>query len=291
VLQSMTKTHGLRNLLRDQGLAPKKWMGQNFLRDSRYLLEIISAAKVMPGEAVVEIGAGLGALTRELLSVGARVWAIEFDAGFFRVLENELGASPNLVLIHADAVKYDFGKLSESIGLLKVVANLPYNISSRLLFRFVQESRFFDTLHILLQKEVAERLIASPGSKPYGILSVLLALKADVDILFDIPPRAFFPVPDVVSSLVGVSFFRVDSIHPRVWKFLIQFVRSAFSSRRKTLRNAWARTRVEGVSLELIESAAEATRIDLNRRGETLTPDEFVMFAEAVSGYVQNIRG
>ncbi len=161
-LQDMTKTQGLRNLLRDQGLAPKKWMGQNFLRDSRYLLEIIRAANVSPGESIVEIGAGLGALTRKLLSGGARVWAIEFDAGFFRVLEKELGPSPDLALIHSDALKYDFGKLSESIGLLKVVANLPYNISSRLLFRFVQESRFFDSLHILLQKEVAERLIAPP---------------------------------------------------------------------------------------------------------------------------------
>ncbi|MBI5571452.1 MAG: ribosomal RNA small subunit methyltransferase A [Desulfomonile tiedjei] len=281
----MPKPAEIKRILKDHGLAPKKWMGQNFLVDPSYLRKIVAASGVQRGDSVVEVGAGLGALTETLVEWGVRVWALEVDAGFFRVLEEKFAFTDQVQLVHADALRYDFQGLAKTIGRLKVVANLPYSISSRLLFRIHENRDIFSSLHILLQREVAERLVAEPGTKDYGILSVFLAVNAEVDILFHIPARAFFPAPDIVSSLVRVSFLKEPIVAVPDRGLLTNLVRSSFAERRKTLRNTLRARPIPGVTMEAVLKAAEEAEIDLARRGETLSPEEFARFAAAVHAH------
>jgi 16S rRNA (adenine1518-N6/adenine1519-N6)-dimethyltransferase len=288
LVKELTQSN-LRRIFKVQGLTPKKWLGQNLLTDSRYLREIVQAAGVSTGEPVVEIGSGLGGLTEELVRQGATVWALEIDSGFFRVLEDKFAGVKQVELVHADALKYDFTSLAEKLGRLRVVANLPYNISSRLIFRFYENRDFFRSLHILLQKEVAQRFIAAPGTKEYGVLTVLLGVSAVVDLLFDIPAKAFFPVPEVISTFVHISFPDKPLISMSDPALFTALVKASFSKRRKTMRNALRNASIPGISYSLLELAAEKARIELGRRAETFTPADFARFGEEVSLLSQSV--
>lgn len=272
----------IRRLFREQGLTPKKWMGQNLLVDPYYLKGIVTAARVTLGEKIIEIGAGLGVLTEELVRAGADVWALEVDRGFFRVLEQRFSGSPQVTLIHADALRYDFPELGRELGRLRVVANLPYNISSRLIFTFYEQRDIFCSLHVLLQREVAQRLVAGPGTRDYGVLTVLLGAVASVEILFDIPPRAFYPVPAVFSSLVAISFPERPPVAVTDARLFTKLIKTAFASRRKTLRNTLRGLALPCAPGMTLASAAEAAGIDLSRRAETLSAAEFAGFADAL---------
>lgn len=278
----MTTVSQVKKVFREQGLTPKKWMGQNLLVDDHYLKRIVEAAEIKPGDRVVEVGAGLGVLTKALVSKGAYVWALEIDSGFFRVLEEKFEGSSRVKLVHSDALKYDFRTLAADIGPLRVVANLPYNISSRLIFRFHENHDAFGSLTILLQKEVAERLIAEPGTRDYGILTALLGVSATVRILFEIPGRAFYPKPDVTSALVKIVFPEIPPAPVKDGRLLTRLVKASFASRRKTLKNNLRSIKFPGLSWEVILDSAENAGIDLSRRGETLSPEEFAAFADAI---------
>jgi len=276
----------VRKLFERHGLSPKKWMGQNLLVDRAYLYKIVAAAKVQPGECIIEVGAGLGVLTEALLARGAKVWALELDSGFFRVLQKKFPASKDVVLLHADALKYDFQALARQVGRLKIVANLPYNISSRLVFMFRENSDIFESLYVLLQKEVAQRLIAEPGTREYGVLTVLLGVSAEVEILFNIPPKAFFPVPVITSSLVRISFPLSPPIRVSDPELLTRLVKASFTGRRKTLKNTLKNLTTLGISENLLHAAAQEAGVDLKRRAETLSPNEFAKFADAIAARV-----
>ncbi len=278
----MTTRAEAKRIFTEHGLSPKKWMGQNLLVDDGYLREIAHTARPVPGEPIVEIGAGLGALTQELAGRGAEVWALEVDSGFFRVLEERFAGSEQVHLIHADALKFDFRGLAERLGTLKVVANLPYNISSRIIFRCLEDRDIFSSLTILLQKEVADRLTASPGTKEYGILSVLLGVNASVVKSFDIPPHAFFPRPKITSTLVRVEIRHPPPVQVTNPALLTDIVKTAFGRRRKTLRNTLKNLRSPGVTPDLISDAAASCAIDLSRRPETLSPGELGALADAI---------
>lgn len=287
----MTKASDIRRIFRNHGLAPKKWMGQNLLADPLYLKKIVQSASLEPGETVVEIGAGLGVLTEALVAQGTRVVAIEVDAGFFRVLEEKFAGMDEVELIHADALEFNFRGLAERIGKLRVVANLPYSISSRLIFVFHENRDVFSSLCILLQKEVAERFAAEPGTKDYGVLSVLLGISGIVDLEFDIPPQAFYPVPDVTSTFVRVTFPDPPPVVVQDNATLVRLVKAAFANRRKTLRNTLRNAPFAGEEPDIVIRAADATNIDLNRRAETLTPQEFARFADAIYDRISGRHG
>lgn len=278
----MPRKFTVQKLLKQLKLAPKKWLGQNLLVDEQYLEAIVKAAAVQSGESIVEVGAGFGALTEALRDRGARVWALEIDSGFVRTLHKRFAQVPEIEVIHSDALEYDFRGLADSVGKLRVVANLPYSISSRLLFRFVENRGIFRSLVILLQREVAERLVAPPATREYGILSVLLGVTAEVEVLFHIPPQAFYPEPAVTSTLIRVIFPDVPPVPVANMGLLILLVKAAFGRRRKTLRNTLEAIKFPGVSSEMIRSAAAEALIDLGRRGETLSPTEFARLTDAV---------
>jgi len=287
----MYKASEIRKIFKAHGLAPKKWMGQNLLADEGYLKKIVQAASIDEGETIVEVGAGLGVLTEELARRGANVVALEIDSGFFEVLEEKFADSSQVELIHADALRFDLHALASRLGKLRVVANLPYSISSRLIFTFVENRDLFRSLHILLQKEVAERFVALPGTKDYGVLTVLLGVSAAVNLMFDIPAQAFYPVPDVISTLVRISFPDEPPVPIADMPLLVRLVKGSFAERRKTLRNTLRNFALPGLTPQLLSNAAEHAGIDLGRRGETLSPLEFARFADAIHGTVQHPCG
>jgi 16S rRNA (adenine1518-N6/adenine1519-N6)-dimethyltransferase len=256
------------------GHAPRKRFGQHFLHDRRYIARIISAFNPQPGEHIVEIGPGLGVLTRELLQRVQSLHAVELDRDLVPRLQQEFATLGNLDIHSADALKFDFCRLVEDDAKLRVIGNLPYNISTPLLFHLLDQSRCIRDMLFMLQKEVVDRMCAQPGGRDYGRLSVMLQWRCQVEKLFDVPPGAFTPPPKVDSSVVQLRPHATPPVTVHDAERFSAIVAGAFSQRRKTLRNT-----LKGlVSAEQMESIG----IDPVRRAETLSLEEFAALANLV---------
>jgi 16S rRNA (adenine1518-N6/adenine1519-N6)-dimethyltransferase len=290
---------GPRALLRKYGLRAKKSWGQNFLGDEDILDDIarLAAPGQGQGELVVELGAGLGHLTARLLARGARVVAVERDRDMARVLRGEMGG--RIVLLEADAARLDYGRIlaehprgtagstatasptstSTPIPKLAVVGNLPYHLTSPILFSLLDQIEHLSRAIFLLQREVAERLAARPGTHEWGILSVLLQREAEVSIERIVPPGAFVPPPKVESAVLCALFRPPRDAVADPARFR-RLVKAGFAQRRKTLANALAAGRIaeDGV----LEAALAAAGIDPRRRGETLTVSEWAALDRAL---------
>jgi 16S rRNA (adenine1518-N6/adenine1519-N6)-dimethyltransferase len=216
---------------------PKKRFGQNFLTDDNVLHEIIRAIAPAPGDLMVEIGPGQGAMTRLLLEALKQLQVIELDRDLVALLHKRFNA--DRLLIHSgDALQYDYGALVSGERRLRVVGNLPYNISSPLLFHLAQYAPHVIDQHFMLQKEVVERMVAEPGSRDYGRLSVMLQWRYRMELLFIVPPEAFDPPPKVESAIVRMV--PIADPLPCKQHLLEQVVTKAFSQRRKVIRNCLA---------------------------------------------------
>ncbi len=270
-----------RALLAEGGLAPRKRLGQNFLVDRRVVARMIDLAAIAPGEAVVEIGPGLGALTDELAGRAARLYVIEYDRGLCEVLRRKFAAVPTVRLIEGDALKVDL-RAAIPEGTVKVVASLPYSVAVPILFRLLDERAIFTDLTVMLQQEVADRLLARAGSRAYGAPSLLFQLYAEPLGHFRVPASAFYPRPQVRSQVIRVRL----SLAPRVAVddpvLLRALVRAAFNQRRKMLRNA-VHTLPARFALEPKEweSVFAASGIDGRVRGEALDLAAFAALADA----------
>jgi 16S rRNA (adenine1518-N6/adenine1519-N6)-dimethyltransferase len=267
-----------RALLDRYGLRAKKSWGQNFLSDEVILEDIAALAAPAAGEAVVELGSGLGHLTARLLARGARVVAVERDRDMARVLRGELGE--RVTLLEADAVRLDYGEVAASVGAaaIAVVGNLPYHLTSPILFSILDQRERVSRAVFLVQREVAERLAARPGTKDWGLLSVLLQQCAEVSIARRVPAGAFHPPPRVESAVVRIAFGPVAHAAKDPARFRA-LVKAGFAQRRKVLANALTASRV--AAPEQIAHALEAAGIDGRRRGETLTVEEWVNLERA----------
>ena len=258
---------------RPPAIRPKKSWGQHFLIDYNIQRKILDVAEIRPAEHVVEVGPGRGILTKGLLERGAHVTAIEIDPQMVDVIRHEI-AHPLLDLVLADALRYPYENIP---GPYKVVANLPYYISTPLLFRFLKENRRIDRMVLMLQKEVAERLAAGIGKKSYGALSVILQFYADIQIAFTVPPTCFRPRPRVGSAVITLNFLSSPRAAVRDEAFFLKVVKGAFSHRRKNLMNALTDA---GFPRERVESALSRMGVDRTRRGETLALTEFAVLAD-----------
>jgi len=250
----------------------RKRFGQNFLHDRSVIAHIIEAINPKPTDALVEIGPGRGALTEDLLQAAGELDAIEIDRDLAAELQQRFGQH-GLTLHVTDALQFDFAALSAARGQrLRIIGNLPYNISTPLLFHLLKTPTAIEDLHIMLQREVIERICAEAGSSEYGRLTVMLAPWVEAEHLFDVGPGAFRPAPEVWSAVARLTVrqepaFAVDARYG-------QLVTAAFSQRRKTLRNA--------VRQWLDVAAIESCGIDPGARPETLTPRQFAALAELV---------
>ncbi len=252
----------------------RKSLGQNFLKDPHYLKRIADAAQVGPADRVIEIGPGLGHLTRLLAERAGKVLALELDERFIPLLHREFDAVPNVEIIQADALEYPYETLP---GKWKVVANLPYYISTPIIQKLIAHRNKFSSLTLTLQKEVADRIASPPGCKEYGFLSVLVQLYAQPRIAFLVPPGAFTPKPEVDSAVVTLTVREHAAVPLRDEDFFMRVVKAAFSQRRKTLRNALKQL---DVPKEKMDAVLNKTGIDLGRRAETLTVKEFGRLAD-----------
>ncbi len=245
----------------------RKRFGQHFLADGGVLDAIVAAIDPHPGEALVEIGPGLGALTLPLLARCERLAVVELD----RDLAARLRRQPGLEVIEADVLKVDFGALAQRLGApLRVVGNLPYNISTPILFHLLDAAAQVADQHFMLQKEVVERMAAAPGNKDYGRLSVMLQWRYHIESLFDVPPEAFEPPPRVNSA---VARMQPLAARPAVDAALLgELVGVAFSQRRKLLRHTLGRW---------LEARGCAATFDLQRRAEEVPVAQYLALAAA----------
>ncbi len=250
----------------------KKHLGQNFLYDPSILGRIIDEAELSPDDAVVEIGPGPGKLTRLLAEAVKKVIAIELDQGLYERLRAEFAGYRNVELIHGDALKYPY----ESIGRFKVVANIPYYITTPIIFRLLEARENLMTMTLTIQKEVAERIAALPGGKDYGVLSIMVQYYAEADMKFIIPKEAFRPAPKVDSAVLQIRLLERPSVYVQDEKMFFRVVRTAFSQRRKTLSNS-----LKGLGAD-IKELLKAAGIDPGRRPETLGLEEFAALADTI---------
>lgn len=245
----------------------RKRFGQNFLVDANIIRKIVAAIAPRPGETIVEIGPGLAALTRPVLEACGHLHVVEIDRDLIARLRAEFDPG-ELTLHEGDALKFEFGSLGTG---LRVIGNLPYNISTPLLFHLGEFADGIRDMTFMLQKEVVERMVAAPGSEAYGRLSVMLQYRHEVDKLFDVPPGAFRPAPKVTSSIVRLVPRPAAQLDARDAALFGRIVTAAFGQRRKTLRNTLR---------EFIDEAGLAELgIDAGLRGERLSVEEFVRVA------------
>jgi len=279
------------------GISARKSLGQNFLADPNILNRIVAAAELGPEDGVLEIGPGVGALTERLARAAGRVVAVEIDSRLLPVLGEVLEPFGHVDIVHGDILKIDLKELVRSrfpgIGRLAVVANLPYYITTPILMRLLEERLPVSRMVVMMQREVAERLDAKPGTKEYGSLSVAIRYYCETAILFRVPRTAFIPQPNVDSSVVALTRRAKPPVNVSSEPFFFEVVRASFAQRRKTIFNnllhhfsgragGAGADRNPGGARELLLAAFERCGIDPSRRGETLTIEEFAALSEAL---------
>jgi 16S rRNA (adenine1518-N6/adenine1519-N6)-dimethyltransferase len=250
---------------------PRKRFGQNFLQDERVIDSIVHAIAPMSGDDLIEIGPGQGAMTMPLLSALGAMRAIELDRDLISPLRHTAQGVGDLQLISADALSVDFSSLQRASKPLRVVGNLPYNISTPLIFHLLSHVGAIEDMHFMLQKEVVERMVCGPGSKVYGRLSVMVQARATPSLLFLVPASAFFPVPKVESAIVRLVP-HAEQLSSERLAALDHVCRLAFGARRKTLSNS--------LRLALTAAQIEQCEVDPKRRAETLSQVEFQRLAD-----------
>ena len=255
---------------------PNKRLGQNFLIDPNIVRKIVALAELSPNDHVLEIGPGRGILTEALSRTAGRVTAIEVDSRLHAYLETKQAELPNVELVCDDALAYPVENLP--MGTI-VVANLPYYISTPLLFRLLDQRGRFPRMVLMLQDEVADRLVAQPGGSDYGVLSVMTQYAADITKAFRVSAQCFRPRPDVASAVVRLGMKERTRLSPKEEVALRALVKAAFAHRRKTLVNS---LRDEGYELHPVIERLQRLDIALARRAETLSVEEFLQLALAL---------
>ncbi len=258
----------------------KKSLGQNFLRDADAIERIVGSLGAIDLDTVVEIGPGRGALTKRLLQDAGRLIAIEFDRDMIAVLTERFGMRENLTLINADALNVDYSQIVGTAGgegKAKLVANLPYNISTPILQSLADQRLVFSTIVLMFQREVVDRITAAPGGKERGFLSVIVEDAFQTERLFDVPPDAFTPVPKVWSSVVRLTPKPFPTGDPAIFR---KVVSASFAQKRKTILN-----NLKTIT-PMAESALSAAGIESRRRAETLSLEEWRMLADSIHPYL-----
>ena len=253
---------------------PRKRFGQHFLHDPGVIARIVAAIDPKPDERLLEIGPGRGALTVPLLQRAGRLAAVELDRDVIPLLEQATAGLGELTIHQADALRFDYGQLASPEAPLRLVGNLPYNISTPLLFHVLRYAQSITDMHFMLQKEVVDRMAATPGGKTYGRLTVMLAAVCRIEPLFDIGPGAFTPPPAVRSSMVRLTPWQEPPFEIADQATFAALVKEAFSKRRKILRNA-LRAMLEADQIE-------AAGCNPGARPETLAPAEFAHLSNRV---------
>lgn len=273
------KEYKTQDLVKKYNFKFSKSLGQNFLIDDSVLTNIVEGAEVNDKDYVIEIGPGVGTLTAKLLLKAKKVTSIELDNDLIPILQEELGQYENFNLIHNDALKVDFNALMEGEESIKLVANLPYYVTTPIIVKLLKDGYNFKSLTIMIQKEVAERIDSEPNCKEYGALSVLVQYYCNTSIVRRVAPSCFMPRPKVESIVIKLERLPEPRVKTKDEKLMFELVRAGFNMRRKTLWNA---AKSFKLSKEKLEEAFENSGIDPKRRAETLTIEEFAKLADCI---------
>ena len=267
----------------------QKRFGQNFLIDPHVLEKIMAAAQIGPEDCVLEIGPGIGTMTQYLAERAARVVAVEIDEGLIPILQETLKDYGNVTLIRADILKVDIKELAQEYGggrPFKVVANLPYYITTPIVMGLLEGDAPVESITVMVQKEVADRMQAGPGSKDYGALSLAVQYYADPYIAANVPPNCFMPRPNVGSAVIRLTRHAVPPVHVEDPALLFRIIRASFNQRRKTLVNSLNNSQELACTKEEAAQALEYLGLGPSVRGEALTLEEFAGIANYLSGHI-----
>ncbi len=278
-------------LLKNSKVYPKKQLGQNFLADPSTAATIISRSNISSDDVVLEIGAGLGALTIPSAGISKKVYAIEKDRHIIPLLEKELALNgiENVIIIKDNILNIDINALAEKEGVkMTVIGNLPYNISSQILIRLIAARNNINSAVLMFQKELGQRIAAGPGGKQYGRVSVMLQYCADIKSLYQIKARLFYPRPKVDSEVLEICFHDTPRYPAKDEALFFKVVKSAFGKRRKTLRNSLAGSELD-MDTEKVIHVLKKAEINPVRRAETLSVEEFVRLSNCIKS--ETIQG
>ena len=271
-----------KEVLAKYNMSAKKKFGQNFLIDSHVLEGIVEAAGVTDEDLVLEIGPGIGSLTQYLAEAAGKVVAVEIDKTLLPVLADTLSEYDNVTVINEDILKVDLDEIvSENGGRpIKVVANLPYYITTPIIMKLFESRARIESITVMVQKEVADRMAAGPGGKDYGSLSLAVGYYAKAVTVMDVPPSSFIPQPNVGSAVVNLSRYTEPRVKVQDEKRLFEIVRTAFNQRRKTLSNSLSNNPSLGVSRQEVADALLKMGVDEKARGEILTLEQFAELSD-----------
>ena len=265
----------------------QKKFGQNFLIDMHVLEKIMDAADVGAEDCVLEIGPGIGTMTQMLAERARKVIAVEIDSNLIPILQDTLQAYDNVTLIHNDILKLDLKKLigEENGGMpVKVVANLPYYITTPIIMGLFESDVPLDSITVMVQKEVADRMKSGPGSKDYGALSLAVQYYSQPELAANVPPNCFIPRPNVGSAVICLHRYEKPPIEVKDEKLMFRLIRASFNQRRKTMVNSLNNSPELSFSKEQIASALEMIGVKSNIRGEALSLEQFAKLSNALGG-------
>lgn len=276
-----------RKLSRNTILIFRKKFGQNFLVDSNILDKIIESAQITREDCVLEIGPGIGTMTQRLAEEAREVVAVEIDRNLIPVLEDTLSAYANVTVINADILKLDLNRLVEERNggrPIKVVANLPYYITTPIIMALFEKHVPLQSVTIMVQKEVADRMQEGPGTKDYGALSLSVQYYAKPEIVARVPASCFMPKPNVDSTVIRLTRYENPPVETADEAWLFAVIRASFNQRRKTLVNGLTNAGYPGIGRQQVEEALSGMGLALTVRGETLTLEQFAELSNRLSG-------
>ena len=276
-MSNSNQKNATMNIVRKHDIKAQKKYGQNFLTDDGVLDEIVEAAGVCDKDHIVEIGPGLGALTKRLAQKASHVTAIEIDTQMIPVLDEVLEGFDNTRVICADVLKTDMKEIAETYPGedVKVVANLPYYITTPIVTSLLESGIHYKSITVMVQTEVAERMQTGPGSKDYGALSLAVQYYSKPEIMIDVPPECFYPMPGVGSSVIKLDLYDEPPVKVSDPEFMFRIIKASFMQRRKTLQNALQNNPDTKISRDKTVEALEKLGLDPMIRGEALTLEQF----------------
>lgn len=268
-----------KEIINRHGFSFKKSLGQNFLIDQNILGKIVEAANLDQSKGALEVGPGIGALTEKLAQNAKKVTAVEIDQRLLPILEEVLKPYPHVDVIHGDVLKLDLPSLFASqfkdVDGVSVVANLPYYVTTPILMKLLEEKLPLENIVVMIQKEVAERMAASPGGKDYGSLSIAVQYYSEPELVCIVPPSVFIPQPNVASAVIKLRVRKTPPVQVDNEAFMFEVVQSSFAQRRKTIANNLKTRFFAGEGREQLEKLLAEANIEPTRRAETLSIEEF----------------
>ena len=271
-------------ILNSYGLKAKKRFGQNFLIDKLIIDRIVEESNILENDVVIEIGPGIGNLTEELLKKAKLVIAFEIDEDMIKILKDRFKDGANLIVINKDILQVNMDEIKEKYvddgTSIKVVANLPYYITTPIMFKLFKDASFIQSMTIMVQKEVADRIVAAPGSKDYGILSINTKYYGKSRKLFDVPNMSFTPIPNVISSIVKIDIRKIYSVRDE--ELFFRIVKASFAQRRKKLINSIENSNMIDIDKEELKTILNKNNISENTRAEEIDITKYIDLANDI---------